>query len=188
MITIDTIEERSEDIKRWLSEDLHFANVYSLHTYDEGLASAYFGELKQRYPDNDLEKIVTLWKWFQRNLIDEGELHLRNNQTIADCLIEQFGYVKNSKNLETVHKERINEILSGVEEAIRERTGNFIDILGEPGVYRNRKSVPISAIAEIKTKLSRTNEGIVLDDEWNEFTVFTPHRSNMFMFHWSTGA
>ena len=190
-MTAFNIRERIEDINRWLEEDHHFANVYALHTHDEGLASAYFAELKQRYPNSELEKVVTLWKWFQRTLINEDKIVLAKNQTFAAYLVHQVNYIFTSQNPKKLTSERVKRaksLLAEIKEVIKDNTGHSIYSLGNSGVYRNGKELPVSTIDEIESKLLKIDGGTVFDDEWNEFTIFAPFRSNMFMFHWSTGA
>lgn len=71
MFTIVELNKNKININNCLSNNKHFATVYSIHTNDEDWESIYFVELKQQFPDSDIEKFVTLWKW--QHIITELE-------------------------------------------------------------------------------------------------------------------
>lgn len=192
MFTSSEINHNKENIKKWLSEDKHFAVVYSLHTNDESWASAYFVELKQRYPNSDIEKFITLWKWQQIIMAKEGDYHLGKETLDKNDLLDQFKYVLNNfdtRELTKSDKERIDEIFSNIVPIIRNKSGNYeSSSTREAGVYKNGKKEEFKKLEIIKSQLNKCTRGIVIDDEWNEYTVIFPSNSNMYLFHWSTGA
>ena len=192
MISRTDLESEKENINKWLSEDTHFADVYSMHTNDEGWASSYFGELKQRYPDSNLQKIITLWKFHQIIMAKEGDYHICKQKLDVSDLIREFRYVEENFNPREYAKKdhsRIEDIFTNIEPIIQKKPGNFESRLKrDAGVYRNGILGETDKLNEIRLLLSRTSNGVVVDDEWNEFTVYFPVNSNMYMFHWSTGA
>lgn len=192
MFTSADLEKEKNNIKAWLSEDNHFADVYSLHTNDEGWASVYFIELKQRFPKSNIEKFVTLWKWHQKVMAKEGDYHIENDRLDSIELISQFQFVEdnfNPKKYSIEHKNRIEEIFIQTKPLIINKSSCFEHtLIRYPGLYQNGRLIEGSKIDQIQSKLAKCDTGMVVVDEWNELTAFFPASSNMFMFHWSTGA
>ena len=182
---------RSEDVDRWLSTSDCYGTVLAMHTYDEFWCSTYFTELKSHIGNDDFQQIVQLWKlYITRQLIDEGAVgpdpnsRLKGLKAEYDYFVERF----EPKEFKSEHADRIHEILSHTEQVIRDKSGNFVKLMGEPGIYSNGKRTSLDKIKYIKTKLLPLNQGFVLDDEWNEFMIFVKKGNSIFLFEWETGA
>ena len=94
----------------------------------------------------------------------------------AEWIADQYVYLKrrfNPKLYDDSHKERITEILEETRKSIREKSGDFVKILGDPGVFSNGNSVELKKIDYIQNMLLGCSDGFVVDDEWNEIMVFS---------------
>ena len=109
----------------------------------------------------------------------------------AEWIADQYDYLKrrfSPKLYDDSHKERINEILEETRKSIREKSGNFVKTLGDPGVFSNGNSVELKKIDYFQNMFLGCSDGFVVDDEWNEFMVFSKKNNEFYLFSWETGA
>ena len=164
-----SVQDAYSKIESELMNENFFATVYSLDSHDQGMGCVYFIELKQRYPNSSEVKLAVLWKWWQRQLAKEGLHGLPEDGNDGEYLFNIFKELVPTwkfREISNSDRARVQNILNEMTEFIEDK----------------------KMLNEVTNKINTFNNGLVLDDDWNEFTLISSENSNMRLFNWNTDA
>lgn len=182
-------KEQMPKMKKWLSEEpqIHYCTSISIIANDELYGTTHFAELKQPYPTDLYQKILVLWRAYQRSEIMIDELSLPENQTESFALgtiLETHVGFWNVRELNTKDINRMVSYFSEYQRIHIDKT--YID--SEWGIYKGKHKLSFDSLKEVQGMLYRKPNGFVLFDEWNDFLYVNSNNSQMQLLNWSTGA
>lgn len=184
------IEDYQEIVESFDSQE-YYGNVHVLDTQDEGLCAFYYVELKPRFPKKKNVQFAVLWRLLE--LDDLMSIHgSKVGLRLQESLREEFQYVLDSWDPRIIEKKdisRARKIMlecqsSFPDEAVRKRWGGQRQV----GYYLNNKFKGSTFPHDIFSRITKTESGLVVSDEWNDFTLILESQNVYSLFHWSTGA